>query len=502
MSSEPRFRYIQSQAHFGSSPMRMSRRLQKTQAELDFVDIDPTRDTPLYIDPQLIAASPHPFAETCHAQLGGFFQYFLDLLRTGHSAEARTLFSHLHEPNETCLGQSRGVPSGRGIGSEQADQLFVSISESRAAATGVLEHLEDCALFIDNIGGDKISDMTTNILRGPLVAYTQAQCELHRLAMRPNTLMGPIWESNTRQWSFTSTDAFVIEDRPILFVPKSFVSVAKIYTLDKYHRHFVLEHIRADQLARDGPFVRRATRRDGSERVWVVKKELQASVAPAEKDWVSTFTASHPAVFRNFRQWALQRAQPLSSADLPGSDQAGEIANFLAERLTGIQPGNNEATAYHDLVLSVLELLFYPSLTNPRKEREIHDGRKRIDITFDNAARQGFFWHLHQVRGIPSPYIMVECKNYGREVGNPEVDQLSGRFGVNRGKVGMLLCRSLEDRGRLIQRCQDTFRDGRGLMLPITDEDLHALLGAKGVAPNSRPEEQFLTDLAREICLG
>lgn len=482
--------------------MRMSRRLRKAQAEMDFVDIDPGVDTALYVDPQLIASSAHPFADACHAQISGFFQHFLDLLRAGQADDARRLFAHLHEPNETCLGQSRGTPSGRGIGSEQADQLFVSISESRAAATGVLEHLEDCALFIENIGGDKISDMTTNVIRGLLVSYTQAQCALHRLALRPNTTMGPIWDNESRSWIFMSTDALVIDDRPILLVPKSFVSRAKIYTMDKYHRHFVLEYIKRDQLARNGPFVRRRTRRDGSESVRVFKKELEEHIAPAEKDWISTFTSGHPTVFRDFRAWALMRARPLSSAELPGSDQTSAVAQYLAERLMQIRPGNDGATAYHDLMLGVLELLFYPSLTSPRKEREIHEGRKRIDITFDNAARQGFFHALHAIRRLPSAYIMIECKNYGREVGNPEVDQLAGRFGVNRGQVGILLCRSVEDRARLIQRCQDTFRDGRGLMLPLTDDNVLALLAAKAQAPTSRPEEQFLNDLAREICLA
>ena len=482
--------------------MRLSQKLRKKQAELDFIDIDPTRDTKLYLDPQLISASKHPLAEACHAQIEGFFQHFLNLLRANRKSEARSLFNYLHEPNETCLGQSIGSPSGRGIGAEQATQLFESIVKSKAAKTGVLEHLEDCSIFIEGIGADKVSDMTTNILRGQLISYTQQQCELHRLSMNPNTAMGPIWDNRNRRWIHITTNSLILKNKPILLVPKSFVSIAKIHTLDKYHRNFVLEHIRQDQLSRNGPFVHRRFFRNGTEKVWVVKKELKEKIAPTNKDWVSSFTGAHPQVFKKFKQWVKKNSKPLPSSCLPGDDDIGKISTYLEKRLREIKPGSDEATAYHDLMLSVLELLFHPSLTNPRKEQEIHEGRKRIDITFDNAATTGFFYALHKIHQLESSYIMIECKNYGSEIGNPEVDQLAGRFGVNRGKVGILLCRTLANRAKLIQRCRDTLADGRGLILPLTDENIAALLKAKADEPDSRPEESLLADIKREIHLN
>ena len=42
-------------------------------------------------------------------------------------------------------------------------------------------------------------------------------------------------------------------------------------------------------------------------------------------------------------------------------------------------------------VEELLTALFYPALTDPRIEHPIHEGRKRIDITYTNNARQGFF---------------------------------------------------------------------------------------------------------------
>ena len=84
----------------------------------------------------------------------------------------------------------------------------------------------------------------------------------------------------------------------------------------------------------------------------------------------------------------------------------------------------------------------------------------------ENGAHAGIFYTLPNIRRMPCSYVPLECKNYGWEVGNPELDQLAGRFSVNRGKVGFLCCREFEDRARFIRRCRDTLVDDRGLVLP------------------------------------
>jgi hypothetical protein len=72
--------------------------------------------------------------------------------------------------------------------------------------------------------------------------------------------------------------------------------------------------------------------------------------------------------------------------------------------------------------------------------------------------------------------IMVECKNYSKDPANPELDQLAGRFSINRGQLGMLLYRSVEDYGRLCARCRDAAQDGRGFMLALGDEQVTEFL--------------------------
>ena len=56
------------------------------------------------------------------------------------------------------------------------------------------------------------------------------------------------------------------------------------------------------------------------------------------------------------------------------------------------------------------------------------------------------------------------------------MDQLSSRFGPSRGQVGILVCRSIEDRALLLERCKDTANDRRGYMLVLEDKDVVELV--------------------------
>ena len=56
------------------------------------------------------------------------------------------------------------------------------------------------------------------------------------------------------------------------------------------------------------------------------------------------------------------------------------------------------------MCLPNLKSILPPNLCTPTTEEKIHDGRKRIDIVFDNCAETGFFYRLCNTHGIPSRY--------------------------------------------------------------------------------------------------
>jgi hypothetical protein len=124
-----------------------------------------------------------------------------------------------------------------------------------------------------------------------------------------------------------------------------------------------------------------------------------------------------------------------------------------------------------------LSELFYPALVNPRREFKVHEGRKRIDIAYTNVAAEGFFHWL--ALHYPAAHIFVECKNYTRPLGNPEFDQLAGRFSPSRRRFGFLVYRGFTDKDKIWETCRDTAHDDREWMIPLDDEDLERLVAER-----------------------
>lgn len=454
--------------------MKISERfnLEKSQYELDFVDIDTNMDMPLFLDPYFISKQGFPLAEEAFLSLKSYFDFLLKLLRQGKRAEARELFSYLGESNEVCLGMSKGIPAGHGMGPMDADKIFKSLVESKAFETGLMEDIEDCRIFVPNVDRDKVSDMTANIIRKQLINYTQEQCELWGIPLTDGISSGHFWDSKSKTWENDYTKMLVIDGKKYILVPKRIVSFSREYTSEEYFQQFVLSYMQNEHLRLNSPLVR--VRKDKSR--YVTKKDIKErdiKFNGIDKEWLADFTLKHPDVFADFKNKTIGKILPITNEDI-FQIKVSDVIDYLQEKLKKIPAGNKHATEYHHTILGIMELLFYPNLAMPTIEQEIHDGRKRIDIVFSNCAEKGFFKRLTD--DMPCRFIMIECKNYKDDIKNPELDQLAGRFSPNRGKFGISACRKIEDFDLYIKRCADTFRDDRGLIIPLTDDDFIMML--------------------------
>lgn len=464
--------------------------LKKSQAELDFVDINIDEDTPLFIDPFFISIRLDNWSIEVNRTIRSFFQRVLSLIRENNEREGKELFKHLQEPNTTCLGMSIGTPRGRGVGRGDTDDIFDSIGRSRAVQTGLIQDIEDNLLFVDGFGKDKLSDMTTNIITKHLIEYTKEQCKLHGIQMTRDVPSGFYWNRQTNQWEQQYTEMFVVSNMKIILVPKGIVSFCKDYTPYQYYNHFVLNFMQNEHIQMNSALVQQ--RKNGSR--FVTKKDLKEQY-PFSKDFIADFSRRNPTVLSNFKEKT--KSKSLKNYEITDIN-IQDLCQSLIIDLQSIPTGNQNATKFHRIVTGILEILFYPNLIYPTLELEIHDGRKRIDLTFDNAAPDGVFYRLWNSMELPCQYIMVECKNYTTDIRNPELDQLGGRFSPNRGQVGFLVCRSFQNYNRFLNRCKDTYRDNRGLIIPLSDVDLIDLLNEHNEW-DSDYLERFLSDRIREI---
>ena len=465
--------------------------LGKSQGEIDFVNVPIDGDIPLFIDPFALSQRLDPISSVCHDTLVDYFSILLDSIRFGNDQIATRMLSFLREPNETRFGYSSNKPKGAGIGKGQSKDIFQALKDSSAVKTGFISSLEECELMVEGIARDKISDLTTNIIRAHLAEYTKNQCDLWSISTR-RVPLPPAYNMERHEWISSYFELPVANNSPILLVPKAFARYDPAYDHGNYYRHFVLDFLQSEHLDANSSLVN--TLKNGKRVVY--KKDIE-EIFPCTKENLFKFSQAHPDVLLEYRT-RLEEIEKRGLDTFLTPDDESIIANSLIEALTSIRPGNTSASEYHSLMIGIIEFIFFPNLLNPVKEQEIHQGRKRIDIMMENGARTGIFYRLHDIRNLPCPYVSIECKNYNSDVNNPELDQLSSRFSPLRGKLGFLCCRSIDNRELFVERCRDTFKDDRGLIIPLDDKIVIELLSL--IALNKRQSiEQAITELVNEI---
>lgn len=452
-------------------------KLGRTQPTLDFVDVDIQNDVRLYVNPRAIRLLPSVWGAECTSLIQSFFGSVLTYIRAGDHQKAVELLQTLREPNETHLGLSVGQSRGRGLGTKSANDVWASFAKSKAVTSGLLQDLEDTVLLIDGISVDIVSDIVTNIIRGPLIKFTQETAKHHNMLLVQNVESGPIWSPQTKQWINKYVDLPVTSAGKLLLVPKIIVRQNMDYNVDQYYRHYIMTHLQQVEIDANSSLVEiiKTGKNKGTPKVTKKKIEKKYKKGKSTKATVREQTEKAPSLFKKYKTEHDKPSQPLTHgliSDLshcPKPDWDKLLGDVIS-----IPTGKPDAYRYEDKVEALLSALFYPNLTNPIPQQNIHDGRKRIDIQYTNMASQGFFKWL--ASHYPTPHVFFECKNYGNEIGNPELDQIAGRFSPSRGQFGIIVCRQFKNKDRFIQRCKDTCNDKRGYIIPLDDEDLKLLV--------------------------
>lgn len=451
-------------------PQRFSEYFQLPQnIDFDFVDIYAYQDIPLFLDPYGISAMGSKWARECENQIATYFQYLIDSIRTGDKRTTARLLGALHEVDEVGLGYSSGEPSGRGIGQKQAKEIQLAFETSAAAKSGDIKDIADCALMIPGINRDKISDITSNILKTQLIEFTQQQCKKYSIPVK-KVAVNNAFDYNKFDFVSYYAELPVINNKPKILLPISAVRQDPELSKDKYYRNFVIEFLKAEHQHAGDSLA--SVLKNG--KVVVRIADLKEKY-PLKADFLYEFSKQHPNILEKYKAELRRTASNKTKAVLETKRKILNSTERL-QILNSIKVSNDDANNFHKISFDNLIHIFGERLTNPNREKEINEGRKRIDIVFDNCDKNGFFNSLNSLHHIQCPKIFFECKNYGREIGNPEIDQLLGRFSPTRGKFGILLCRSIENKQLLLKRCKDVFHDHQSFIIVLEDTDIISLL--------------------------
>ena len=456
---------------------RVSRifKLGRDQASLDFVDVDISTDTAVFVSPRALRDLNSNWGHKCISLVQDYFGHVLHLIRTGSHNKAIDLLSTLREPNETHLGLSKGKSRGRGLGSQSAADVWLALTQSGAAQSGLLTDLEETTLLIRGIGVDLVSDITTNIIRGPLIEYTQDMADQLRIPLSDGIPSGPLWDGATKSWKNEFTRLPMTREGKLILVPKVIVRRYPFYDLNRYFRGYLLEDLQTKHLNANTGLVH--VLQDGTRKVY--KNAIIDDIGGSDKDTIVEETMKSPNSLERYKaERAEEPFDPLSHNEIADVKNT-KHPNWekLLTDVVSLRKGNADAARYESAVEKLLNALFYPDLVYPIAQHKLHEGRQRVDITYNNEAHSGFFRWLST--HYPAPQIFVECKNYSSDIANNELGQILMRFSPSRGQVGIIVSRQFKNKSLFEKRCKDAVHDKRGFVIPLDDADLANLVEAR-----------------------
>ncbi len=136
-------------------------------------------DTKLFIDPLLLEHSSH--SELHDLAVKNYNDHFTKIIKLLSASKvindvpwrnARRLFQ-FHEVSGTCLGYGAASISGSGFGEQLISRVIITAKE--IVDLGIIDPdlFVALALFEEDIGPDRISDMTTNVILDALINFNE-----------------------------------------------------------------------------------------------------------------------------------------------------------------------------------------------------------------------------------------------------------------------------------------------------------------------------------------
>ena len=80
---------------------------------------------------------------------------------------------------------------------------------------------------------------------------------MHNIPLTYDVPSGMYWDSKRKNWENRYVDRLIINEKPILLVPKRIVSFTDKYTTQEYKQHFVLNYLQNEHLSMGSSLVRK-----------------------------------------------------------------------------------------------------------------------------------------------------------------------------------------------------------------------------------------------------
>ena len=271
-------------------------------ADIDFVDIHVDSDNNLYIDPERILLSDHPFARIANEAIGDFFNALCETASRRDDTSLYRLLSFGREPNETHLGLSTFHSCGKGTTPEIMMPIVHDMIVSGMFDVGLVTQLSDLHLWTPNFHYDRLSDLTTNIIRSVLVEYTHMQYHIWGLPFQTGDYhKAPTWDVPSHKWIIGDYPQFLSGGYPILLVPKAFVGRYMLSSPSELLQKYALRYRQQEHLDRQTAHCHLKVKKNGDE-VWTppTRRELYSLEVKGQpmKEYLRQVGNTHPYMVR------------------------------------------------------------------------------------------------------------------------------------------------------------------------------------------------------------
>lgn len=436
-----------------------------SQYEVDFVIPYVGTDIPLGIDPFLLYKSRDPKFAKLHSQVLGAFNHGVDLIRHKKFKEAENHFRY-PEVKEIGFGYSKGSKDGGGVGEYLTSLIIESLNDSPDLLNRGIKHIEEMQLISLGIKSDRISDTIANLIKSFLIEYTQTQCDIWGIKLYSGVPVENVFDFDKGEWydNYFDLPLSPFDQKPIILVPRRIVRTLPWINYDDYLRSELKPYLKAQKSKRENKQGKRPT-----------YKSLEINVQKPEAVQISRRLIEKIDNYISRKERNASEAQPsLNYVDI---SQLCPQADALKEKLEKIETGRDEASAYQQTVLEILNYLFSPELIDGKPEVATIDGTERRDIIFTNDSDQSFWTYL---RNEHSSFLMMfEIKNT-TDITNNYLAQTRTHLGDRLGRLGFIVSRNGLEESQ-IRKTYSIYNDSspRIIILSLSDSDLKNMLTQK-----------------------
>ncbi len=442
--------------------------------EVDFVLPNPNGDTAVYLDLFLLYESPEDRWHKVQSLIYEYFNRNLKAYRAGNISGERLINAlNFPEVKEIALGHCKKGFQGRGSAHERAENIKKFIFDNPGVREVGMNAIAEMSIEIENVGPDVLSDMVAGFAMHYLLEYTEEQVASFDLKTAEFQI-ARVLDVETWKWKprlKVQLPYFETTGEPRILVPKHLVKRFPLLSSMGFYNNY-LRHILKQEMEDQAQTISTIGKRPKVS-FKMVAEELRrkfgtlgqaARKLAAEKSELIEKYIRNPHIFES----STRRRKKKENINWDG---------YITE-LASIPPGKETAKKYAQYLRKIFTVAYDERLLNGKLEENSEDGLFFYDVNFANNAGTPFFGQIRN-QGIKAGVVIVEAKNYdASDLGNDEFNQ-SRAYTIANGRELVLLATRKKITERDIQRSRRHFLAQRCVILPISDEDIIALINAR-----------------------